>query len=280
MNTSVKLYSLLAVAMLSTLFTSCSNSEEQHTSEEPNLIRINALHPSQTRATETGFEKGDEIGIFVTAQGATLQPFGNSVNNGKFTFDGSQWNPVRKYYWNEGTHDVYAYYPSCATVDDTENFSFKVKTDQSEHSGYTAGDFLCAKTGGAKGGNSPVNLSFKHVLSRAIVELVKGEDYEGELPKDIKVFLLNTVTTANINLATGSTVKDGYADTESIRMKKIAADKFDAVVVPQRIDTRRPLVEVIMGNISYLMEGTISFRQGFQQTLTITIAANPRPIRD
>jgi hypothetical protein len=46
-------------------------------------------------------------------------------------------------------------------------------------------------------------------------------------------------------------------------------------VVPQNITTRRPLVEVISGGVSYLMEGKISLKPGMRHTITVTLDKNP-----
>lgn len=277
MKSIANILSLVSITIAAWALSSCSSNDEtlKETVNE-NEIRIEAIHPSQTRANSTGFDSGDQIGVFVVPEGAILQPFGNAVNNGLYTYDGSQWTPSRTFYWNEGKNNVYAYYPYAAEVNDTEAFPFKVSTDQSTAEGYSLSDFLWAKAEGQQAGASPVSLKFNHLLSRALVKIVKGDDYEGDLPDNMEVFLHNTVTTANIHLEAGGSCKDTYADVESIKMQKLSKDLYAAIVVPQNIATRRPLVEVVMSNISYLMEGTLSFKQGYQHTITITITANPQ----
>ena len=59
-------------------------------------------------------------------------------------------------------------------------------------------------------------------------------------------------------------------------MQKLSKNLYAAIVVPQNISSRRRLVEITMGNISYLMEGTMSFKQGFQHTITVTVTENPQ----
>ena len=264
MNTKT-LFKLSAVAALISM-TSCSNSMNEEPIIDPNVIRIYAVHPSaKTRVTATGFENNDQIGVFVAAEGSTLQAFGNSVNNGLFT-----------YYWNEGKHDIYAYYPYQELVDNVEDMSFTVESDQSTSTGYSKSDFLWATTESQQAGTSAVKLTFSHIMSRVIVELVKGEKYEGEIPDNAEVTIHNVVPTASIDIATGSAGKDNYAAAASIKMQRIANSKYAAIIVPQRIDTRRPLVEVNIDNVSYLMEGVMSFKQGFQHTITITLTANPQ----
>lgn len=278
MKSIANILPLACIVWAALALSSCSNDETQKETVNGNEIRIEAIYPSQqtTRANSTGFDNGDQIGVFVVPEGAILQPFGNAVNNGRYTFDGTKWTPSRTFYWNEGKHNVYAYYPYTAEVNDTEAFPFKVSSDQSTVEGYSKSDFLWAKAEGQQAGTSPVSLKFSHVLSRALVEIVKGDDYEGDLPDNMEVFLHNTVTKANVDLATGGSCKDAYAGMESIKMQKLSKNLYTAIVVPQNIATRRPLVEIIMGHISYLMEGTMSFKQGYQHTITITVTENPQ----
>lgn len=277
MKSLAKFLPIASITFAALTLSSCSNDETQEEVVNEREIRIEAVYPSlQTRANCTGFDSGDEIGVFVVPEGAILQPFGNTVNNGCYTYDGSKWTPSRKFYWNEGKNNVYAYYPYVAEVKDTEAFTFKVSSNQSTTMGYSESDFLWAKAEGQQASASPVSLKFSHVLSRALVEIVKGEDYEGDLPDNMEVYLHNTVTTANVDLAAGASCKDPFAGAETIKMRKLSQKLYAAIVVPQNISTRRPLVEVLMGNISYLMEGTMSFKQGFQHTITITITENPQ----
>lgn len=278
MKSIANILPLASIAFAALALSSCSSNEE--TLEEAvneKEIRIEAVYPSpQTRTNSTGFDSGDQIGVFVVPEGAILQPFGNTVNNGRFTYDGSKWTPSRTFYWNEGKNNVYAYYPYAEEVNDTEAFPFKVATDQSTAEGYWNSDFLWAKAEGQQAGTAPVSLKFNHILSRALVKIVKSENYEGDLPENMEVFLHNTVTMANVDLAAGGSCKDANANVESIKMQKLSKDLYTAVVVPQNIGSRRPLVEIVMGNISYLIEGTISFKQGFQHTITVTVTENPQ----
>lgn len=277
MKSIANILPLVSIAFAALAFSSCSDDETLEKAINEKEIRIEAIYPSQqTRTTSTGFESGDQIGVFVVPEGAILQPFGNTVNNGRYSYDGSKWTPSRTFYWNEGKNNVYAYYPYAEKVNDIEAFLFKVFTDQSIAENYSLSDFLWAKAEGQQAGTAPVSLKFRHVMSRALVEIVKGKDFEGELPDNMEVFLHNTVTTANVDLAAGGAYKDAYASVQSIKMQKLSKDRYVAIVVPQNITTRRPLVEIVMGNISYLMEGTISFKQGYQHTITITVTENPQ----
>lgn len=269
---------LAAIAALA--MTACNNEEEQMFTPVEGEIQLQFIHPSgQTRATDTSFENTDEIGVYVTAIDSKLQLGGNEVNNEKFVFNGTSWTSPRKVYWNEGKHNVYAYYPYTKTMNDVEDFKFSVQTDQSTAEGYTKSDFLWASVSEIAASNSAVKMQFAHKLSCVNVILEKGESYQGEIPTNTEVYLYSTVPDALVSLSTGDVCKDSYCSMASIRCFQVSATKYKAIVVPQNILSRRPLVEVVIGNVSYLMEGTISYKPGMRHTLTITLEQNPEQIK-
>ncbi|MCM1356284.1 MAG: fimbrillin family protein [Staphylococcus sp.] len=272
----MKLYHNLLLIGATAIFASCNSEDTPQVNDSANEIAFICEYEQATsRATDTKFENNDRIGIYMVADGATLQLGGNELNNELFTFDGSAWKSGRKAYWNKGLHNVYAYYPYSTSVNDTEDYTFTLASDQSTHEGYTSSDFIWANKEGVEASASPVKLTFSHRMSKAIVKLEKGADFEGNIPNDCEVYIHSTVGTASIDLSTGGVSKDSYAGTMSIRAQKISDTEFHAIVVPQNIESRRPLVEVVSQGVSYLMEGKISFKQGYAHTLIVTLSKNP-----
>ena len=136
----------MAMLMAAMTFTACQNSDLDEVTSNvtgQDEIVLDMIHPhgTATRATETAFENSDKVGVYVTAADAALQLGGNEVNNELFTYNGSVWTANRKVYWNEGKHNVYAYYPYSETVNDVENYSFSVQEDQSTAKNFTFSDF-------------------------------------------------------------------------------------------------------------------------------------------
>lgn len=276
------LYAAVAVALVA-----CSNNEltEPKSVVDEGEIQLDFIHPGVTRATDTQFENKDQLGVFVTAEGEALRVGGNEVNNELFTYNGTSWTSKRKVYWNQGMHDVYAYFPYGKSVNDIENHSFTVQADQSAPAdadgltGYTKSDFLWASAKSVAASNSPVTMKFAHKMSNVVVKLLKGENYTGEISAATEVYIHGTVTKASVDLSTGDVAKDDYAGTGSIRCRQLSNTEYTACVVPQNITSRRPLVEVITGGVSYLMEGKVSLRQGCRHTFTITLDKNPEKIK-
>lgn len=274
----------MAMLMAAMTFTACQSSDVDEVTSNvsgQNEIVLDMIHPhgSATRATETAFESSDKVGVYVTAADAALQLGGNEVNNELFTYNGSVWTANRKVYWNEGKHNVYAYYPYSETVNDVENYSFSVQEDQSTAKNFSLSDFLWASATNVTASASAVTMQFAHKLSCVVVKLQKGENFEGNIPNDTQVYIYSTVAKASINLSTGDAAKDDYEGSSSIRCLQKSAAEYTAIVVPQNITTRRPLVEIITGGVSYLMEGKISLKPGYRHTLTVTLDKNPEKVK-
>ena len=272
---------IMLMAAVALAMVACSSDETEQTFvPDEGEIQLQCVYPgATTRATETEFEANDQIDVYVTAADEALQIGGNVVNNELFTYNGTSWTSKRKVYWNEGQHNIYAYYPYSKTVNDVEDYAFEVLADQSTAEGFTASDFLWAGRKGVVASAAPVTMQFAHKLTNVMVQLVKGENYSGDIPDDTEVYVLGTVTKAVIDLSTGDAAKADYANTGAVRCLRKSATEYTAIVVPQNITTRRPLVEVICDGVSYLMEGKISLKPGMRHTITVTLDKNPEKIK-
>lgn len=275
-----KIFSILVVATL--LMVGCENENDlaQYNSDE---IRVEAS-VKQTRASGTSFEIGDKMGLYAVEYNgdevAELQVAGNFINNEPLTYNGTAWAGGRTLYWSENPCDFYGIYPyqEPATVSE---YLFDLPTDQNSPetedalSGYEAADLLWAKATKVSREDGAVQLQFKHMMSRVVVKIERGEKYEGELPEDITVHLYNTVTTAEVDFTHGSLQRYAHGEKKIITMKQLSGDTFAAVVVPQNIERRTPLVEITMSGIAYLLNYSMSFRPGYQHTITITLNSSP-----
>jgi hypothetical protein len=122
-------------------------------------------------------------------------------------------------------------------------------------------------------------LEFKHRCSKLVVKLVKGADYSGVLPTESELYIHSTVPTATIDFTTGAVTKYLYGEMETIKAKRVDDGTFEAIIIPQRLETRRPFLEFIANGVSYLYEGTFIFKAGKQHTLKLTIDTNPDQIQ-
>ena len=255
-------------------------------------MTFNILSPGhQTKVAAGSFEQSDVIGLYVTDYVDDLTPMplqvsGNRANNIPVTFDGSAWIPGKTIYWGAGKSDVYAYYPYFEQVQDVESQYFEVATDQTGE-GYASSDLLWAKAGSVKQSDGAVNLQMNHLMSKLTVKIVAGEDYIGSLPDDASIRLHNTVIGARVDISKGAVSKDLHSSAQSINMKELGlrtyegveAVVFEAVVVPQMLESTVPLIEINSKSVSYLIEDYFNFRSGMSYVYTVTLNSSTTAIK-
>ncbi|HAY18466.1 MAG TPA: hypothetical protein DCY24_04590 [Rikenellaceae bacterium] len=275
--------------LISILLLAAACSKSGTMVEDDSQIRFDLGFSGQTRVMANAFESGDVTGLYMTEYDSSNKPApllvsGNAVNNAALRFDGTSWATSPTLFWEKGVkYDVYGYYPY-ASPSSVEEYNFSVGTDQTTLrtgnalGGYEASDFLWAKQTGVKYPDV-VNLTFSHRMSRLVVNLVKGKDFEGDMPKDVVVKVHGTVPDAIVDLGSGVVVKDNYGKAKTITMKKESDTVFSSIIVPQRIDNRQPLIEVLTSNVSYLMESRFVFRSGIQHSINIILDSDPAKVK-
>ncbi len=273
-----------ALALLA-LVACADDNEPQYKDARHTPMTFEVTHPSQTRATATNFEGGDRIGLYVAQADAPLEIGGNLVNNEALTYNGSSWTAAHTLYWDEGTYNAYAYYPYIQGVSSIDDQPFSVATDQSTAKtatalgGYEASDLLFATSKGIKASASPISLTFKHIMSKIKIRLVKGEDFEGEMPTTAQVYIHNTVPTATIDLQAGMATRYVKGTQQTITAHQDDDYVFSAILVPQRVENRQPLVEVVMKGVSYMYESKFVFKPGVEHLVNLIITNNPDNVK-
>ncbi len=275
------------VLLLALGVASCTDEQNQPDAVEPNgkvAMSFTFTHPSATRATDTSFEEGDAVGLFVAEAGSPLEISGNTLNNEHLTFSSSGWNSGRKLYWNRGAYNAYAYYPVLDEISSVSDLPFSVAADQREANangmdGYEASDFLHASSLGIEATPNPVNLQFRHIMSKLTIRLIKGEDFEGEIPENATVYVHNTVTDATIDLAAGVATKNARAAGKTVIARQAGPTSYTAIIVPQRLANRVPLVEVVMNGVSFLYESKFLFKPGIHHIVNLVVDKNPEQVK-
>lgn len=261
--------------------TACNNeSNELNIMSDKDVIAFDVLHPNhQSRLSDTSFEDDDLVGLYLTSHNTPLELSGNYANNAKLSYSFKKWKTDKPIYWNEGTYDVYAYYPYVASPVSVDDFPVAVSSNQHEAANYACSDFLWAGKKNVQASDGTVTLKFQHCMSRLVVQLVKGEDFEGDLPDEAEVYIHSTVPSATADLNVGVVTRNQYADPITIRAKSLGDQRYAAIVVPQRINNRQPLVEVVMKGVSYLYESKFLFKPGVQHNVTLAVSKNPEQVK-
>ncbi|MBR5607311.1 MAG: fimbrillin family protein, partial [Bacteroidaceae bacterium] len=213
--------------------------------QEDGKIPIN-ITTNITRATDTAFENGDKVGLFVVNVPNALKVSGNHADNICHTYSGS-WTAKTPIYWlDESTKaDFYCYYPYSSTISSVDAYPFSVRADQKDEANYKASDFLWGKTTGVAPTKNSVNISVKHAMSNVIVKLVPGSGYTHSDMAAASVSICGLKTSSTINLATGEVIATGRAN--DITPKKEKDGQYRALVVPQSV-TDTDLIKVTVGD--------------------------------
>lgn len=247
--------------------------------DKPNVqIPIN-IGTTISRATETAFENGDQMGLFVVNRNADgsavpLKPSGNYVDNMLYTYVTS-WNPASALYWKDAeTHaDFYMYYPYTATMTSVEAMPWSVKTDQSAMSDYKASELLIGKTLDVAPSENAVNISAKHIMAQIVISLAAGKGFTAAslANANIKVKINNVKTQAIANIASGmvtATGSNGYV----IPLKE--GEEYKSLVVPQTLGNGNLITVTVDGTEFSLPKDPklVALEQGHRYQITVTLS--------
>lgn len=285
MRSTIKfLIAVLPMSVIALCMTSCQSDENELCGGNEKVMKFEFAFPGEktgakTRATDTSFEKADRVGVFVTGNKQTVESAGNYVTNVALDFDGIKWNSSIPLYWNEGVYDAYAYFPYKETIIDVMDMPVTIATEQNLGTGYADSDFLWASKKGITASDGVVNLQFSHRMSLMMIELVKGDGYEGGLPDNAEVYIHNTMTDGTVDLNAGVVTKDKHATAKTIHARSLGNHRYAAIIMPQRLDNRVPLVEVVSYGVSYLYESKFIFRQGIQHNVQLKLSKNPDELK-
>jgi len=261
-----KLFILMAAVAA---MVSCSdNVENVPTTPETDRLPIN-ISTTLTRATDSAFEAGDKVGIFVVNEPNALATSGNHVDNMGFTYT-TTWTPDTPIYWLDQTTkaDFYCYYPY-AEAANTAAHAFATKADQSSLANYKASEFLWGKTTGVAPTEEAVNITTNHTFSNALVILKPGDGFTEEslaaATKSVKICGIKT--NATIDLATGVATANGNATEITPYLEN---GQYRALIVPQTT-AEGALIVVTVDGVDYTLSRSMTFKANKQHKFTVTL---------
>lgn len=262
----MKKFFYLVAAM--TAMISCNNVDEPIPPIDETKIPIN-IETSITRATDSAFEQGDKVGIYVVNEPNELAASGNHVDNIGFTYS-TKWIPDEEIYWKDETTKAvfYCYYPY-GTPNSVTAYKFSTKADQSILDNYKASDFLWGKTGSLSPTESAVPIIVNHMFSNALVVVEPGNGFTAEslAASEVSVKICNVKTDASINLSTGDAVASG-APTSITPLYE--GTYYRALIVPQTVE-ENALIIVTVDGVSYTLTKGFTFKANTQHRFTVTV---------
>ncbi len=248
----------------------CDNSSDAPERPEVPLVPIN-LTMSVTKATETGFENGDSVGLYVVNAPEKLKSKGNQYDNAPLKLDKSAWEPETPLYYKDNVTetDFYAYYPFMRDIKSVVSVDFTLKTDQRTEEDYKSSDLLWGKTTGVIPSEDKVALKLYHLTSRVNVVLKAGAGWTADELKSAEVRLTGLKTKALANFSAG-TLNATFGSINEITMFNNGDCTFKAIVIPQNVSAS-DFVKISVGTNEYTLKTSIDLVAGKEHTCTVTV---------
>lgn len=170
------------------LLSACSN-DNGFDDRVPLRIMAGIESPARptTRASETAWEAGDKIGVFVTKHNNTvIYEYDNKLfKNLEYTFnDGTNYETYgntyrlfspasQKIYLESDFVDIYAYHPYSAKSD-LEPTAIEIDVSSANQAQQNKIDLLRANTGNVNNGKAAIELLFNHRMVKLVFNLKQG----------------------------------------------------------------------------------------------------------
>jgi len=269
-----KLFLFALVAMMLCSCSKSGNNEKIPLPVKPTEIPINVSMGVWTRATDTSYESGDKVGIYVVnydgSTAGTLQSSGNHVDNMRFSYT-TKWTPDTEIYWKDQTTkaDFYCYYPYGSPAD-ISAYAFTTKADQSKLADYKASEFLWGKATGITPPANAVPIITNRSMCNMLIYVVAGEGFTAETlaaaNKSVKISSVKT--SATVDLRTGVATATGSA-AEVIPYNE--GEYYRALIVPQTVADGSNLITVTVDGVDYTLAKGFTFKANTQHKFTVTV---------
>lgn len=252
------------------LLASCNNENEESLVKSNSEISFTIL---KTKAGDTNFSVGDEIGVYAVVSAQNLQSSGNFADNKRFRWNGTAFIPVdnaNKIITAPGVIlDFYTYYPYNSAISSAINSNFNVSTDQSSNITYS--DLMTASFKNASY-NTIIPLTFRHLMTTTEITFHKGS---------------NSITSAkltgrniaaqNVNFTDGSYTTVSSASDITLYKTSETSDAvtYRALVPKQSINTGSQIFSfVVNGTLtrSYLSNENLNLVSGSKNTYDVYLA--------
>lgn len=168
------IFGALGLMVVTIGLVSCTQEEDNSMMQDSgNLLKIRtSIADTRNVITGTTFQKGDEIGVYVTTVDG--HDYTGNSQNIRATYTGEVWQLEREVELKDNEAIVYAYYPYDANATDSIDINL-VPTNSTEQV-----DYLYGNCKGIRLNNTTANIVFNHALSRVTLALTKGADDVGE----------------------------------------------------------------------------------------------------
>lgn len=291
-----KIYILLITAICFS-FASCirDNQCSMNNSVKISFVTDIENHNTQVRSTKSDFSENDNIGIYLVDYVENIpMPIGtiSTFMNAEHVYNGNTWNSKdgdELYLSTDQTKaNLYAYYPFDYEMSrapdklDLRVYPFSVEQDQSLNS--QKSDFLWVKYSNLSISNTIAKLTFKHILTKVVINLKFGSLGNGTEP----VTIHNLTKDALIDMESGYVFDTGTNSNSEITpyTQNVPNSGFDktlsAIIIPQFVASGTSLFSISVNNelYAFTIEHPLFFESGYSYTFNLIIGeANTRSLQ-
>ena len=269
------LYVCAAIAAFASCQKPSTMSPEIPQQPDEEKLRINLAADIQTKVTDTYFETGDRVGIYVVSyrngNPGTLTASGNLYNNVMHEFGATSWTPSQEMYWpdKETPADFYCYYPY-GNPGNVTAYPFTVNADQSSLVNYKASDFVWGKATAVAPTEDLINIATHHAMSNIHIYIRPGDGFTAEslAAAQVQVSVRNVKNGAYVNLSTGNVTATGSI-AQIVPYNE--GDYYRAIVVPQTVADGSQLIVVNVNGVDYALKKGFTFLSGKQHKFTVNV---------
>lgn len=277
----VKRFFLIVVSLLLLGSLPSCIMDELTTLDSATSLALRTYMGTPSKMSETGFENGDEIGVYVMdyLTGTTAPTLGESgyfaTNRAFLKYNGmSYWTVTdgADVTWSnkDRCFTLFAYYPYSDYVNSVLSYSFTVKSSQQTADNYYRSDFLWSKKSDVVPQTDPVDLTFRHLMSKVCITLIPGQGFaDNEFSQATKSMQLTQVARrTTVNLTTGAL---GSVSDFGAVVPLQSGYVYTAILPPQTVDASNVLIALTVGNKQYTFSTDRTFEGGKQYNYQLIV---------
>lgn len=231
-------------------------------------IEISTPQISDHTTEGTHFSDGTKLGMYFFAQDAMMEDGGNVLYTA--AAGGTVSSSTTLYYPTGDEVNIYAYAPFKEGIRDMENYSFHTGVDQRTEADWAQSDLLVAKTEGLTNGGPAADLTFRHIMSQLVVNLLPGNGMKATDLAGVQVSVMNVMRQAQVNLKTGQC--KSLSDENGITPFQEEMTSR-AILIPQTLQVTKTFLKITLGNSkAYTYKSGMALKSGSRHTLNITVS--------
>lgn len=255
------IFFLFSTAISSSCVNNIDDPEVPESQTQYPVILSAQLQQSPARISTNGFETDDAIGIYMLNHPNKLNE-GRHEDNIKFTYSEEEgFKASKTLFFNDENikTDFIGYYPykENAVEKGKNTIEISVDADQSTIKAYNNSDFLVANTYNIEASNDPVDIVFKHKLSRLDIKIIPNENYTAEQLKQLNpiikikdVFQKATYDFTDNKFTNLNTINN-LLPHGTWEIVNGALSGKHVLIIPQNFSANYPLIEIAIDGQTY-----------------------------